>query len=155
MNAQSPAGSSSRGQTAEPTAPAPGPAPAAPVASERRMRLMDGRPEAPFVFFVKTRNMAFNGGPEHEMLIRIATAMKLETKQFCIVSAVDGDDAFDFVSEHRNRVGVFFAGTDAGSIKKHDGCVVLYTYTLQQLLEDASLKKSTWAGLQEIMKAAQ
>lgn len=122
--------------------------------SVQRMRLLEGKAEAPFVFFVKTQTAAFSGGPEHEILTRIAGAMKLQAKQFCIVQAADGEDAQDFVNEHRNQVGIFFCGLNAGSIKSLGNCVVLYTHTLKQLIDDASLKKATWAGLQEIMKAA-
>lgn len=113
-----------------------------------------GALNSPFVFFVRSSTDNFESGAEHELLEKIIVATKLRADLYSIVQVESVSDVDRHTSENSNQAAIYFGGVQAGSIKKYGDCAVLFTHSLKQLLVDQGLKKSTWTGLQEILKGS-
>jgi hypothetical protein len=85
----------------------------------------------------------------HEMISRIAVAMKLKFEQYEIAHGETGIESA--IAQYQCRALIAFDGTHAEPTQV-GSCWVLKTHGLDKLLSDSSLKKITWQGLQVLSK---
>jgi membrane-bound serine protease (ClpP class) len=94
-----------------------------------------------------------DGTEVRELLVKITNALKLPDEKFEARFGV-GESEIQECIDSGTRSAIVVFGDTAKPIEQKGETEVLQTHSLQNLINEPNLKKSTWLGLQEILKRA-